>query len=70
MNPNRISDRKLSPAAIRRRFIAMLTSLVLLTLTAVGLKIYLDQRKVKPETKQVEPNAVDDANQGDGNAVE
>ena len=70
MNPNRLSERKLSPAAIRRRFIAMLTSLVLLTLTAVGLKIYLDQRKVKPETKQVEPNAVDDANQGDGNAVE
>ena len=70
MNPRRVSDRKLSPAAIRRRFIAMLTSLVVLTLTAIGLKIYLDQRKPKPETKQMEPNAVHDADQGDADAVE
>jgi ACS family glucarate transporter-like MFS transporter len=66
MNPNRVSDRKLSPAAIRTRFIAMLTSLVLLTLGAVGLKIYLDQKKVEPETEQVEPNAVDEAEQAEG----
>jgi ACS family glucarate transporter-like MFS transporter len=62
MNPNRVSDKKLSPAAIKKRFIAMLTSLVLLTLGAIGLKIYLDQTKPEPETKQTEPNAVD-ANQ-------
>jgi ACS family glucarate transporter-like MFS transporter len=48
MNPNRVSDKKLSPAAIKRRFIAMLTSLVLLTLGAVGLKIYLGQKKAAP----------------------
>jgi len=67
MNPNRVSDRKLSPAAIRTRFIAMLTSLVILTLGAVGLKIYLGQRKTKlkaeTETRQIDPNATADANQ-------
>jgi len=70
MNPNRVSDRKLSPAAIRSRFIAMLTSLVLLTLAAVGLKIYIDHRKAMLEAGQVDPNAVIDANQADANAVE
>jgi len=67
MNPNRVSDQKLSPAAIRRRFIAMLTGLVILTLGAVGVKIYLGQRKAKlaaeAETTQVDPNAVTDTNQ-------
>ncbi|MHC4171732.1 MAG: MFS transporter [Planctomycetota bacterium] len=45
MNPNRTSDKKLSPAAIRTRFIAMLTSLVLLTLGTVGYNIYKSSRK-------------------------
>ena len=66
MNPNRVSDRKLSPAAIRLRFIAMLTSLFLLTSGAVGSKIYRSIEK-KPaavvEPNEVDPNAVTDSNQ-------
>jgi MFS transporter, ACS family, glucarate transporter len=66
MNPNRVCDQKLSPAAIRRRFIAMLTSLFLLTSGAVGYKIYRSIEK-KPaavaEPNQVDPNAVTDSNQ-------
>jgi len=65
MNPNRTSDKKLSPAAIRNRFIAMLTSLVLLTLGTVGYNIYKSTRK-KPaaadQKTQVDPNDVDDGN--------
>ena len=45
MNPNRTSDKELSPQAIRRRFIAMLTSLVLLTAGTVGYNIYRSSRK-------------------------
>jgi ACS family glucarate transporter-like MFS transporter len=63
MNPNRTSDKKLSPQAIRTRFIAMLTSLVLLTLGTVGYNIYKSARK-KPtptdEAKQADPNDLDD----------
>jgi ACS family glucarate transporter-like MFS transporter len=70
MNPNRKSDRQLSPAAIRKRFIAMLTSLVLLTLGAVGLKLYIDHRKAVAEAERAEPNAVTDANQAEVNTME
>jgi ACS family glucarate transporter-like MFS transporter len=63
MNPNRTSDKKLSPEAIRVRFIAMLTSLVLLTLGTIGYNIYKSTRK-KPapstEAKEAEPNDVGD----------
>lgn len=69
MDPNRVSDRKLSPAAIRKRFIAMLTALILATLAAVGVKMYIDQRKAKAESKQVEPNDVNNVEQSDVNAV-
>ena len=65
MNPNRTSDKKLSPVAIRNRFIAMLTSLVLLTLGTVGYNIYRLTRK-KPvatdQTSQIDPNDVEDGN--------
>ncbi len=57
MNPNRVSDRKLSPSAIRTRFIAMLTSLFVLTGGAVGYHIYESVEK-KPAAV-VEPNRVD-----------
>lgn len=67
MNPNRVSDRKLSPEAVRKRFIAMLTSLVLLTLAAVGLKIYIDKKKAGAEAKQIDPNAVQGTIQQDAN---
>jgi len=63
MNPNRISGKKLSPQAVRNRFIAMLTSLVLLTLGTVGYNIFRSTRK-KPakidHTTQVDPNDVND----------
>ncbi|MFC1794836.1 MFS transporter [Planctomycetota bacterium] len=65
MNPNRTTDKKLSPAAIRNRFIAMLTSLVMLTLGTVGYNIYRSTRKKPPaadQTTQVDPNDVDDDN--------
>jgi len=65
MNPNRTSDKKFSPEAIRNRFIAILTSLVLLTLGTVGYNIYKSTRK-KPvatdETSQVDANDVEDGN--------
>ncbi len=63
MNPNRKRDKELSPQAIRKRFIAMLTSLVLLTGGTIGYNIYKSTRK-KPaptdDTKQVDPNDLDD----------
>lgn len=61
MNPNRTSDKKLSPEAVRNRFIAMLTSLVLLTLGTVGYNIYKSTRKKPSATdqrSQVDPNDV------------
>ncbi|MHC4560141.1 MAG: MFS transporter [Planctomycetota bacterium] len=65
MNPNRTSDKKLSPVAIRMRFIAILTSLVLLTLGAVGMNIYLKYKKSTSaaETNQVDANDVGDDGQ-------
>ena len=65
MNPNLTSDKKLSPQAVRNRFIAMLTSLVMITLGTVGYNIYRSTRK-KPaatdQTTQVDPNDVEDVN--------
>ena len=66
MNPRRISDKKLSPQAIRTRFIAMLGSLVLLTLGSVGYKIYKSTEK-KPapaaDVNQVDANDPNDDDQ-------
>ena len=62
MNPNRVSDRKLSPAAIRKRFIAMLTALILLTLGAVSYKIYTSTRKEPVPTDQTESVDTNDVN--------
>jgi len=59
MNPRRISDKQLSPQAIRTRFIAMLGSLVLLTFGSVGYKIYKSTEK--------KPAPAADANQVDVN---
>ncbi|MEA3225476.1 MAG: MFS transporter [Planctomycetota bacterium] len=59
MNPNRTSDRKLSPEAIRTRFIAMLTALVLFTLGTVGYNIHRSTSK--------KPAPAADANQVDAN---
>ncbi len=65
MNPNRVSDRKLSPAAIRARFLGMLLSLVAITAGALGYNIYTSVRE-KP-APVVEPN---DAEPNDVNEVE
>lgn len=65
MNPNRMSDQRLSPAAVRTRFIAMLTSLFVLTSGAIGYHIYESVEK-KPaavaEPNQVDVNDVPDSN--------
>jgi len=61
MNPNRTSDKKLSPQAIRNRFIAMLTSLVLLTAGTIGYNIYKSSRK-KPAIIE-DTNRIDQENQ-------
>jgi len=68
MNPNRVSYKKLSPEAIRRRFIAMLTTLVLLTLAAVGLKILIDKKKAAPaeDTDTVAPRTLNENYNSDG----
>jgi len=63
MNPNRTSAKKLSPEAVRNRFIALLTSLVLITLSTVGYNIYRSTRKKPPandKTTQVDPNDMED----------
>ncbi len=61
MNPNRTSDKKLSPQAVRARFIAMLASLVILTGSTIGYNIYKSTRK-KP-APEVDTTDVEDANQ-------
>lgn len=62
MNPNRKRDEELSPQVIRRRFIAMLASLFLLTGGTIGYNVYKSTRKkTADEAKQVDPNAVEDA---------
>lgn len=61
MNPNRTSDKKLSPRAIRIKFIAMLTSLVILTGGTIGYNIYKSTRK-KP-APEVDTADVENASQ-------
>jgi nitrate/nitrite transporter NarK len=61
MNPNRTSDKEFSPQAIRRRFIAMLTSLVLLTGGTIGYNIYKSSRKKSAPVEDT--NKVDQENQ-------
>ena len=75
MNPNRQRDKELSPQAIRTRFIAMLTSLVLLTGGTIGYNIYRSYRSKKSapaeDTEKVAPNAQNENqnsdNSGDNN---
>ncbi|MCP4610403.1 MAG: MFS transporter [Planctomycetes bacterium] len=62
MNPNRTRDKELSPQAIRRRFIAMLTSLVILTGGTIGYNIYRSSRKksapVEDAKKVIDDNQI------------
>lgn len=62
MNPNRVSDRKISPAAIRTRFIAMLTALFLLTAGAIGYQIHQSIRK-RSEPAPLAPAPIVDVNE-------
>ncbi|MDT8300826.1 MAG: MFS transporter [Sedimentisphaerales bacterium] len=59
MNPNRTRDKELSPQAIRTRFIAMLTSLVILTGGTIGYNIYRSSRK-KPAPVEDAKKVVDE----------
>ncbi len=61
MNPNRRSDKQLSPAAIRMRFVLMLSTLFAMTMAAVGYNIYDAWRKAQDaeETKTVAPQEED-----------
>jgi ACS family glucarate transporter-like MFS transporter len=64
MNPNRVSDKTLSPAAIRIRFVGLLTVLVAVTAGALGYNIYTSVRaKPASEPNQVAPAEVNDVNQ-------
>lgn len=64
MNPKRVSGNKLSPAEIRTRFIAMITTLFVVTFGAVSFKIYKSTvKKSEAPTQQTDPNTVTDANQ-------
>jgi ACS family glucarate transporter-like MFS transporter len=61
MNPNRTSDKKLSPKAIKIRFVAILTGLVLLTMASVGYNIYRTTRKKPVDPPVVYQISVDDS---------
>ncbi len=67
MNPNRPSDAALSPAAAHRRFVAMLTTLVVATCGVIGTNIYISVRK-KPappvETTETDQPVQQDADHG------
>jgi ACS family glucarate transporter-like MFS transporter len=65
MDPKRVSDRQLSPAQIRTRFVAMITALFVTTFGAVSFKIYKSTRKKPSESsvQQVDPNVPADVNQ-------
>ena len=62
MNPNRVSDKKLSPAAIRIRFITMMTAIITILLGIIGYNMYNSYRreKAKEESKQVVPEVQND----------
>jgi flagellar basal body-associated protein FliL len=68
MNPNRVSDKKLSPAAIRIRFITMMTAIITILLGIIGYNMYNSYRreKAKEESKQVIPELRDDNSNPDG----
>jgi len=62
MNPNRVSDKKYSPAALRIRFIAMMTAIITILLSIIGYNMYNSYRKEKEkqESKQVIPEVQND----------
>jgi hypothetical protein len=64
MDPRRKSDRQLSPAQMKQRFVAMLTGLFVITAGAVGFQIYKSVKKEPkaPPVQQMDPNAIVDAN--------
>jgi len=67
MNPNRISDKKLSPAAIRIRFITMMTAIITILLGIIGYNMYNSYRKekAKEQSKQVVPEVRNENNNSD-----
>ncbi|UCF16456.1 MAG: hypothetical protein JSW59_03165, partial [Phycisphaerales bacterium] len=67
MNPNRVSDKKLSPAAIRIRFITMMTAIITILLGIIGYNMYNSYRreKAKEGNKQVVPEVQNDNHNSD-----
>jgi ACS family glucarate transporter-like MFS transporter len=67
MNPNRVSDKKLSPAAIRIRFIKMMTAIITILLSIIDYNMYnsYKREKAKEESKQVVPEVQNDNDNSD-----
>jgi ACS family glucarate transporter-like MFS transporter len=67
MNPNRVSDKKLSPAAVRIRFIAMMTAIVTILLGIIGYNMYnsYKREKAQEEHRQVVPEVQNDDREPD-----
>jgi MFS transporter, ACS family, glucarate transporter len=60
MNPQRSSEKKLTAAAMRVRFAAMLTALFLVTGGAVMVQIYRSVRRAPPAVQEELPERVDE----------
>ena len=59
MNPNRVSDKKLSPAAIRVRFITMITLIVTVLLGLIGFNMHNKYKKEKAKDSSSQIETVD-----------
>ncbi len=71
MNPNRVNDRRLSPAAIRARFIAMITVCTALLAGAIGYNLYTGFQKNKAASMEANKQAASiDVNTPDVNQPE
>ena len=71
MNPNRVNDRRLSPAAIRVRFIAMITVCTALLAGAIGYNLYTGFQKNKAASMEANKQAASiDVNTPDVNEPE
>jgi len=58
MNPNRVNDRRLSPAALRARFIALITVCTALLAGAIGYNLYTGFQKNRAVPMEANKQAV------------
>jgi ACS family glucarate transporter-like MFS transporter len=68
MNPNRVSDKKLSPAAIRIRFITMITLIITVLLGLIGFNMYNKYKKEK--SNEQEPEKIEQVEETTNEQVE